>query len=535
MKPDTDKSAVDLIEEAVHLLRSAPLAFHIPFLIGSLPWCLGLLSFAAEMSWSAFAAERLFGESFVLAALFCWKQVWEAVYCARIHESVTGASERWNRNRVWRMISLQVALQPLSLLAIPIAGVLLVPFATVFAYFRNVSLYAGLGSAHALPLAREQAMAGTRQNWIVHSLGVILGLFLLVNYAACFVVVPQLAKSILGMENTVTRFPTWMFTSTGLLAIGLLTYVTLEPLACAVYVLRCFYGQSVHTGADVRASFRAIAARTASVALLAAFLAAWQPAASAQQQPPPQPVQQGVDAGELKTTVDRVMRRREYAWRMPKQEDPNRKRPAWAGWMDSVFRRFGEFWDWLVEGIRRLFESDDRSSGSRDKSDPWAVTLRYSLWVLGAVFAAGAAVLLYKQRNARKQGVAAAAAGAPAAVDLRDESVTADKLPESSWLALAQEWIDKGDLRLALRAMHLAGLSYLNGRSLVTIQRWKTGMEYSDEVARRGRSAPEMAPAFQRNLRIFEAGWYGRHEVKAEALEAYSQGLDEVRSHAQRL
>jgi hypothetical protein len=533
MKAAHEHSAVDLVEEAVHLLRSAPLRFFTPYLIGMIPFSLALLWFTAEMTWSAFAAERLVDSSFTVALLFIWKQVWEAVFCVSIHERISGVREPWTRQRILRLVLLQASLQPWSLVALPLASLTMIPYAWTFAFFRNLSLYAGFGSVHTVRLASGQAGKWIRVNWIAQAFLTLLGLLLLINYFGALFVIPQLGKSIFGLDNTLTRYSSWLLNSTGFAAVSILVYVTLDPVFSAIYVLRCFYGQSIHSGADLRARFRRIAAQVAIVA----FLLLAPAARPLHAQDTPVAVAPAVDAQRLDRSIRSVVRRREYTWRMPKSAEDPANRPGWASWIDKVFARLGEFWDWFKEGLRKLFSSDDDSGASKRTSSlgVWDLALNYSLWILAVLFASAAALLVYRQRNARLRSTAVTAAvSKPVEVDLRDESLTADKLPESSWLSLAQEWIDKGDLRLALRAMHLAGLSYLNGQSLVTIQRWKSGMDYSAELARRGRATPEIGLAFGRNVRIFEAGWYGRHEVNRGEIEAFSRGLDELRSHAER-
>jgi hypothetical protein len=67
---------------------------------------------------------------------------------------------------------------------------------------------------------------------------------------------------------------------------------------------------------------------------------------------------------------------------------------------------------------------------------------------------------------------------------------------------------------------------------LVVIQRWKSGLDYSRELARRTRSTPEVAPAFANAVRVFESGWYGRHTVDRETLEQFTAGFEEVRRGA---
>ena len=50
---------VELLEEAVHLVRLAPAGSLSAYYVGSLPFVLALLYFWADMSRSAFAGERL--------------------------------------------------------------------------------------------------------------------------------------------------------------------------------------------------------------------------------------------------------------------------------------------------------------------------------------------------------------------------------------------------------------------------------------------------------------------------------------------
>ena len=61
------RPALDLIEEAVHLLRTAPAGALAAYYLGALPFVLGLLFFWADMSTSAFArrhvAEAALGKS----------------------------------------------------------------------------------------------------------------------------------------------------------------------------------------------------------------------------------------------------------------------------------------------------------------------------------------------------------------------------------------------------------------------------------------------------------------------------------------
>ncbi len=53
------KGPFEMIEEAVHLLRSAPASLLCAYYLGTLPFALGLLYFWADMSRGSFAERRL--------------------------------------------------------------------------------------------------------------------------------------------------------------------------------------------------------------------------------------------------------------------------------------------------------------------------------------------------------------------------------------------------------------------------------------------------------------------------------------------
>jgi hypothetical protein len=80
----------------------------------------------------------------------------------------------------------------------------------------------------------------------------------------------------------------------------------------------------------------------------------------------------------------------------------------------------------------------------------------------------------------------------------------------------------------------LAGLNYLGERNLVSIRRWKSGLDYQRELERRARSNPRMSPVFDRNVALFERGWYGRHPVDREMVESFVAGMSEMRGYAER-
>ena len=69
---DKGKPALEILEEAVHLLRSMPFSVLCIYFIGALPFALGNLYFWADMSNGAFAESHAGLESLMVVLLFVW-------------------------------------------------------------------------------------------------------------------------------------------------------------------------------------------------------------------------------------------------------------------------------------------------------------------------------------------------------------------------------------------------------------------------------------------------------------------------------
>jgi hypothetical protein len=97
---------------------------------------------------------------------------------------------------------------------------------------------------------------------------------------------------------------------------------------------------------------------------------------------------------------------------------------------------------------------------------------------------------------------------------------------------MADQFASEGDFRLAMRAVHLAGLRYLGEKGLVTLQPAKTGMEYGRELARRLRDVPAAMDGFGSGLRQYEGVWYGFGTASAEPYQTLRGTWEEMRRHA---
>ena len=72
-------------------------------------------------------------------------------------------------------------------------------------------------------------------------------------------------RIVFGIESVFTQSPLSVWNTTFLSGVLGLTYLCVDPLVKAVYVLRCFYGESLKSGEDLKAELKHFA--TASPAL----------------------------------------------------------------------------------------------------------------------------------------------------------------------------------------------------------------------------------------------------------------------------
>jgi len=523
--------AIEILEESIQLLRAAPSAAIAAYLIGAVPFFVGLLFFWSDMSRNPFAAERLPAESLALTALFIWKSVWQAVFAARLYGFQSMAAPR--PLKLTRLVAIQCTLQPLSLLAILVSGLVVLPFAWTVAFFRNAGLFAALGEPEVIATARRQAGLWTRQNWLLLSLICLAGLLLFINVLIVIVLLPQIGRSLLGIENEFARLGLRLLNSTTIAVAGCAMWIVIDPLLDAAYVVRCFHGESLATGEDLRVVLK----RTLGAAALALVLCVAAPHARGQTPATPEApnVHTRIDSQRLDQTISEVIRRREFAWRAPRPAGPE-PQGRWVGWARTALDTVAKGIAWLVEKVQSWFRPDpDKNSWEKPATERPPIEVWISLVAL-ALVAAGVATFVAGRRKKAIRAQPVKLAAAP--INVADESVTADLMSESSWMQLAEELLAKGECRLALRALYLAGLNYLSERDLVSVRRWKSGRDYRRELERRSRAHAladaNLTPAFARNLYLFERGWYGRHAVDRADVEAFAQGWEEIRRYAGR-
>jgi len=528
---------LELIEEAVALLRAAPAATLLSYYLGALPFVFGLLWFWVSLSSGSDASRRLPAAALGLALLFAWMKTWQAVFARQLLGELCGDGVGWPGWREFlRLATTQLIVQSASLFLLPLALVLIVTFPHTCACFQSATALASrqeLGTRDLLRRAAREAFRWPGQNVRGLLILVLFGGFVFLNVTSGALLLPHLLKMLLGIESDFTRSSATALNPTTLVTLLGLTWLCLDPILKAFYVLRCFHGDALRTGQDLRAGLRRLAAAGA-VALALVFTAVHSPAAEEADSPPsaakpaPASLGQSVPATDLDRAIRDTLNRPEYDWR-PARERTDEDR----GWLLTTLDDFvatlrdwmSRFWDWLTEFLRKLFRLRS-TPGDGGSGIPVTRLLLIALVLLLAAVVAVALVRLLRTWNPTPTVTAQPVAAVP---DLNAEDVHAGQLPADGWSRLAAELLDRGEFRLALRARYLASLALLAERGLLTLARFKSNRDYQRELDRRAHALPGLAGWFAESVGLVDRVWYGRDEVGREAVERFARTVEEMR------
>jgi hypothetical protein len=432
------------------------------------------------------------------------------------------------------------------LLLYPVAVVLLAPFGWLYAFFQNVTVIGDetVDVTELFKRAWRQALLWPTQNFTVLFCYKLLGLFVLLNLLVGVIAVPMLLKTVLGMETVFSQSPSAMFNTTLLATVFGMTYLCLDPFLKATYALRCFYGESLRTAQDLKAELRRSPSRPTAVAaravLILGVVLTCSDARAAQPAPDTTPRSSPglvVSAVELDRAIEEIIQRREYSWRMPRERPLQEQDDGTEPWVERIFKKIESWIAATGRGIRDLlswlrWRPTTNPSRSRFAVE-WFPGLRVLVIVLAAALLALAGLLLWRMWRRRRDSFDAS--GAPSALpmpEIANEDVGANELPEDGWLGLARELMDRGESRLALRALYFATLAHLAERNLITIARFKSNRDYERELSRRGHVLPEVLNLFGQNVKVFDRTWYGLHEVSPDLVDQFSSNMQTIRNQS---
>ena len=537
------KSALRIIEETFQLLRTSPGMLLSVYYLGSVPFILGLLYFWADMSRSAFANQYSAAAAAGLALLFVWMKVWQSVFALRVQARISGdPAAKLSPTQIISVITTQTLIQATRPIVIPIAALLAIPFAYCYAFYHNAAVFLSEDGQEVKPTCRwawRQAKLWPNQNHLLIGIFWIFGLVIFLNVAMAAVIVPNLAKSLLGIES-IFSMGGWrmIFNSTFLIATMGITYLLVDPIIRTAYVLRCFYGSALLSGNDLKSELKQFIKPGMKIvaALLVVILCAT-PITSLSM------TQASVSPDELDRSIEEILNQPEFSWRMPRDETSQdglkTKGPLEAAveaildFIVNIFRTLGDWIRQFVEWLEDLLPVREKKPTS-EKSD-WVTPVRMVLIVLLVLLFAVMVFILIRiwKRRQTKPLVAADAIAAPVP-DLTDEEIKADDLSTNRWLAQAGELSEKGDLRLAMRAFYLATLAHLAEHEMLTIENYKSNREYELELKRRAHAKQELIDIFSQSICTFERVWYGMYRLARKELDIFAKDQKRILMYAEK-
>lgn len=577
----TERPALELAETALWLVRNAPRSAPAVYYLGSLPFIAGMVAFWAHMAGNPAAHRLLAPGAFALAVLFVWMKVFQARYCRELLAILEArAPEPWGWRAFWRSATVQAPLQAIGVVALPLALAAALPFGWAYAVCQHATVLDGGDYPSVRALYRDalrEAKLWPKQNhlliWLLSPylpactvvlllalmpffqallpgmLGVpltlyagLLALLSLVASPFCAVVALNLFAAILfgasmlrtflDVHTVFTVAPGAAVNTTFFALIIGLTYLAVDPVLKAAYVLRCFHGRSLQNGADLRVRLRRVARALAPLLLAAALLAApGGPVLAAGKNA----VQPAVDPDALNAAIDRELEAPEYAWRLPRtipeeEEGPVRVMLRRAS---ETLRRWGD----AVRNWLRSWTGDEREAeaGGGGESGAYGLSVKLIYWLLVVLTVLLVSTLLYyiarEVRRRRNAAMVQPRAAAPEPPDLEDETTPPDALPEEGWLSMARELAEQGDYRLAVRALFLALLARLAADKHIAIARYKSNSDYRRELERRAHVHGELAPLFTDSARVYEAVWYGNHAATPEGFQTLQRNTARLRAN----
>ncbi len=243
-----------------------------------------------------------------------------------------------------------------------------------------------------------------------------------------------------------------------------------------------------------------------------------------------------VDSETLNQSIEKVLKRSEFTWRLPRQRSIKKEKKTenhpWPLSMLVAFGKtlgkwFGTLKQWLQHLGRwfdDLFKNNDQDKQTPSDSSPWIGSVRIGMLLLAVLLAGIGIVIFWKTwRQRHKPDIANALPVANEAVpDLDDENVKADLLPSERWLELAQSLLQESALRKAMRAFYLATLAHLSEHGFITIRKYKSDGEYIKELRRRAHTRADLLDNFSQQVNRFDAVWYGMHHVTDADIKNYA-------------
>jgi hypothetical protein len=427
----------------------------------------------------------------------------------------------------------------------------MLPFGWCYAFYQNATVLGdrqtqGLSSLYQK--SWQQAKMWPNQNHILLGVFLVFGIIVFLNLAITLFLLPYLLKKIFGFESIFTMSGINSLNTTFLATTIGLTYLCMDPVVKTAYILRCYYGEALKSGADIKNQLNRLVRQGKSIGTVLFLILVLSP--SAVIATVPRKVTTGavetnaysVSVEDLEHSIEQVLSQREFAWRLPRErmteEDPEKLGPV-ATAVKWVWRMLGKglktLWRWVEQFFEWLVDLWPKGDPNKNASDTnWQISIR-SLLIVLLVLAAGVSIYLFWRIWQRRRIKPAPVENETVNVvpDLTDDGLKADELPANRWLAMAKELWAQGSVRLAMRALYLATLAHLGEHDLINIEAYKSNLDYTHELQRRAHDNPELLTAFSTVVTLLERVWFGMHKISQQEVDAFTKNQKRIMAFAE--
>ena len=545
-----EKGAIEIIEEATHLLRLSPIRNYVIYYAGTVPFIIGFLYFWSDMSRSSFAYQYAAKAALSMTILFIWMKTCHVLFSDQIRARIQRkSSARFTPAMFFRLVMIQTAIQPTGFIMLPLAFIFALPFGWVYAFYQNVSCYGNGESPDIISvykISKQHAMFAPGQNHIILLVVSFLGIFTFINTSLFIFQFPHLLKMFFGIETAFTKAGFIMFLNTTYVAVTFsFAYLLLDPFIKTVYALRCFYSESLRTGNDLKIELRSSGATVKSLLVLLTCSVLFCSLASNENvyasDADKAPVRiSAISPSELDTSISEIIVKREYTWRMPREALDNAPDESLLGIfidgiIDTIISLLKPVVKWIENIIEWIIDNFPKTDHKPERTvKNWGETAKTILYILTGLLFTLLIFFLIKEWKRRKTSPLLEVSDAtPHIPDINDENISADELPANRWLDMARELMEQGNTRSALRALYLASLAHLSSVNLIKIANSKSNHEYENELLWNAHNLPDLLSSFSKNIMIFEKIWYGMHDISDDIQKDFYMNQERIMAIAE--
>jgi hypothetical protein len=489
-------------------------------------------------------------------------KIGQTLFVQRLLLLLRDRSQTWSL-REWTRVAVRAAvIQTSAPIVTAFAACLLIPTAWTIAFYHHAQTSTFPEQKNVLSTVRgglAQSQLWPRQNHALLSMHAAFGLLVFVNVWVTLLILPQLFHTLLGLESRLLVSSASPFNSTLVIASAALTWALTDPFLKAAYAVRAFQAESVTTGRDLAIAWqRTLIEKTLSVGVLLGVLLfpvlasadvtnAGTPSVGGSEQvgvsEPSSPVEvrraESVppeQAVQLDRKLSEVLKRPEFAWKMPRdtadleEEEPNAVREWLSELFHSMERPIKKIFGWLEDVVKWFLELGEPAAIPRSSTSSGWGTLasRSTLLIVGIAILIPLLVILRRYWQSRVPAPSAQTIARIEAVE-ESEGMEAAKLPADEWKRQAEQWLAKGERRLALRAMFLGELALLFKQGHLVAAPYKSVGDYRRDLERRVHILPNAYQGYCLTARLFEGVWYGKQIVTDEIIEEFSLGAARLR------